>query len=386
MGNETERKFSRRKILIAAGTTAALAACDAGSILQSEQDRQAESLPNIPQMGDVIVVGNKAQLLSDGFRYQIRDLPTYMRRSKSRRNLFTYTEEQARKILAQYPQGEYKPFKFGLAQGDVKRENQDGGEKLILGQGFLSSDSRPNLQIIPREDTFVALRKRLKSEGWDPDPSDPRLKDILFLDSYIFSYQEDELKTYGIEDTFIDPEINKGTATKFIKKRIEQNPFDQNNGFGHSLGGLWILEMAMKYPYAFNNLVFINSPIRGIPRNPVRWAQTQVLRELLKPFGLDPAKVTDHLFNLWDNPDYQKKLKDFFVKYGRKIKIVYTEGDIIIPKESTIVEGAEVLSISAGNVNPFNPLEVFAAHGMALKHEKVLALSSKTVGKNLSTS
>lgn len=61
-------------------------------------------------------------------------------------------------------------------------------------------------------------------------------------------------------------------------------------------------------------------------------------------------------------------------------------GDIIVPKESAVVEGAEVLSVSAGNVNPLNPIDIFNSHGMALSHEKFLSLSVRTVGKNTSTS
>lgn len=390
MGLEDERKFFRRNLLIGAGATTLLAACDPSFIFQSEQD-QKEDKENGPQMGDIVVAGNEAELLRNEMRYQVSDLATYLRRSKTPGKIFRFQDiEAAKKFLSQYPKGQIPAsYRFDVVQGDIKRLNLQGGEKIIYSQGFLSADSRPNVQIIPRTDAFVQFRKRLKSEGWDPDPIDPSLRDILHLDSYIFTYQEDELRKYSIGDTLRDPVISNGYALKFIKKRVEQNPFDQHTGFGHSLGGLWVLKMAMEYPEAFNNLILANVPIRGMPWDLTRWAQTQALKEALKPFGLDPTKVINSLFDLWNDPDYQKRLKKFFsdfTKSGRKIIIVYTEGDIIVPKESAVVESAEVLSISAGNVNPFNPFEVFAAHGMALEDERFLSLALKRTGKNLSTS
>lgn len=383
-----EQGVTRRDFLIAVGSAVLAATCKDIPVPESATSKEGEE--NVPKMGDIIVTGNKAELLRNGMRYHVRDLPTYLRRSENPGKRFE-DPEVARMIRQRYPEGKVDLSKpIDIVQGDLKRINSDGGQKLVISQGFLSSDSRPYGQIKPREDAFVALRRRLKSEGWDPDPGDPTLKDILFLDSYIFTYKEDkELKTYGIEDTLKDPNVNNGYATEFIKKRVEQNPFDQYNGLGHSLGGLYILRMAMEYPDAFNNLILLNSPIRGILSNPVTLAQAQILKEALKPFGLDSRKVTDYLFSLWEDKDYQKKLKKFvsdFVKSGRKFVVVYTEGDIIVSKESAVVEGAQVKSISAGRVNPLNPIEVFTAHGLALWHEDVLTLSSKTIGKNLSTS
>lgn len=377
------KEFSRRRFIIGTGATVALIACDPGSVLQSEQDRK-EDKENVPQMGDIIVVGSEAELLRGGMRYRVENVETYLRRSKSPGKIFRLQSIEAAKFFSQYPKGQVPGnYIIDIVQQDLKRINLQGGEKIIYAQGFLSADGRPFAQIIPRKDTFVASRKRLKSEGWDSDP-----EDIVQLDSYIFSYQEDELKTYGIGDTLRDPKINGDYAFKFIKKRVEQHPFDQHTGIGHSLGGLYLLKMAMEFPEAFNNLILVNVPIRGISWNPVREVQTQAIRGALKALGQGDEKVTDYLFKLWGDQDYQKKLRKFiadFTKSGRRIVIVYTKGDIIVPEESAVVEGAETLSVSVGNVNPFNPFEVFTAHGIAVKDEKVLTLNSKTVGKNLST-
>jgi len=388
-----ENGSTRRDFLTAVGSAALAVACKGIPNLETQPD--AEKKESDPQMGDIIVIGNNAQLLSNELRYQIRDLPTYLRRSKTKGKVHTFkNDEEARGIFAQYPQGKYKSFEFGLGQGDVKRENQDGGEKLILIQGFLSSDSRPYLQIIPRKDTFIALRKRLKADGWDPDPSDPRLKDILFLDSYIFTYSEDELKTQSLAYTFESPEKINDIARSFIKKLIERSPFDQNNGFGHSLGGIYVLEMAMAYPFAFNNLIIVNSPILGLDLNILQKAGIGILRENLSQFGIDPTKVIDYLSKLWGD-ERKNKLKQFFhdfTKRGGKVLIVYTEGDVIVTRDSTGIDefknigGVETLTVNAGNVNPFNPIDVFNAHGLALGHEKFLTASSAMIGKNLSTS
>lgn len=387
-----EYRIPRRELLFLAGSAAAAWACK--DIPTPGAEGKKENEHNSPQEGDIIVVGNKAQLLSDGVRYEIRDLPTYMRRSKTPGKLFEYTEEQAGEVFSQYPKREYKPFEFALGQGDIKRENPDGGEKLIFAQGFLSSDSRPYLQMIPREDTFVAFRKRIKSDGWDPDSTNPITKDSIHLDSYIFTYSEDELAKQHLAFTLEDPEVIKKISRNFIRKLIERGPFDQNNGFGHSLGGIYILEMAMAYPFAFNNLIFVNSPIMGMNLNIIQKAGLEVLKDNLKRYGVDPTKVIDYLSSLW-NDDYHKKLKKFFtdfIKGGGKVLIVSTNGDVIVPRESTGIdelkgiEGGETLEVNARNVNLFNPIEIFNAHGIALGDEGVLNKSKQMVGRNLSTS
>lgn len=76
MGIENGRKFSRRDFLIRASATTILAACDAGSILQSEQDRK-EDKENGPQMGDIIVAGGEVNLLRNKMRYRVEDVATY---------------------------------------------------------------------------------------------------------------------------------------------------------------------------------------------------------------------------------------------------------------------------------------------------------------------
>lgn len=382
-----ERRFSRREFLSSIFATAFLAACT-GSIPQNEQS-QKEIESNVPQMGDIIV-GKNAQLLRGGMRFDVRDLETYMRRSGNPGKVYRLGENEAEQLLSQYPKGRVEPYQFAIAQGDLKRFNLDGGKKLIYAQGFLSSDRRPYAQIIPRKDAFTSLRNRLKIDGWDPDSPELQLKDILFLDSYIFSYNENELKTYGIGDTLRDPKINNGLALRFAKKIYEQNPFDQADGFGHSLGGLYILQMAMQYPDLFNNLVFINAPIMGLNLNILQNAGIQVLKAALSSYGIDPTIVVDYLSGLW-NDDYHKKLKRFFIdftKRGGKVLIVDTQGDVFVTRESTGIDefkgisGVETLVINAGNVNPFNAVDIFNAHGIALFDENVLNKSRTMVGKN----
>lgn len=383
-----ERRFSRRVFAVGVLATGLLAACDAGSIIQSGQDRK-EDEKSTPQMGD-IVIGSNAQLLRNGMRFDVRDLETYIRRSGNPGRIYRVGENEAEQLLSQYPKGRVEPYQFAIAQGDLKRFNLDGGKKLIYAQGFLSSDRRPYAQIIPRKDAFTSLRNRLKIDGWDPNPPEPQLKDILFLDSYIFSYNENELKTYGIGDTLRDPKINNGLALRFAKKIYEQNPFDQADGFGHSLGGLYILQMAMRYPDLFNNLVFINAPIMGLNLNILQNAGIKILEAVLSSYGIDPTIVIDYLSGLW-NDDYHKKLKRFFTdftKRGGKVLIVATQGDVFVTKESTGVDefkdigGVETLTVNAGSVNPFNPVDVFNAHGIALFDENMLNKSQTMVGKN----
>lgn len=389
-----ERKISRRGFLIGAGATAFLAACDAGSIIQTGQDRK-EDKEDGPRMGDIIIGNNEAQLLRNDMRYFVRDLALYLRLSGTKGKVFQPSESEARAIFSKYPPGQINNnFRVDIEQGDIKRLSPDGGRKLIYAQGFLSADSRPNAQIIPRTDAFIRFRKRLKSEGWDPDPNDPSLRDILHLDSYIFSYQEDELKTFGIGDTLRDPVINKDYALKFVKKRSEQNPFDQYDGIAHSLGGIFILAMAMEHPDLFNNLIFINSPIMGLDLNILQKIGVGILKELIASYGLDSTKVIDYLSKLWD-VNYHAKLKKFFTdftKRGGKVLIVATEGDVFVTRESTgidmlkNIDGVEILIVKAGNVNPFSSIDVFNAHGLGLGDEKVLDSGYKMVGKNLSTS
>lgn len=387
-----EQKFSNRlvdrrdflKIVAFGGVGLAVYACNSGEILDAVSDTERKE--GEPKNGDILVLGSESQLLRLGQRFNLEDLQTFLRRSKSKGKIFRLSEGQAKGVLAKYPQGKLNlDFKFIVGQGDIKRINRNGGEKLIYAQGFLSSDSRPYFKIIPRRDALTELRKDLKELGWDPG------NDEVWLDSYIFTFSEDELKSYGISGTFNDPEVVKISARNFIRKRLEQNPLDQNNGFGHSLGGNYILEMAMAYPDAFNNLTFINSPIMGLDLNIFQKAGIGMLKENLAQFGVDPTKVIDYLSSLW-NDEYHNKVKKFMTDFTRRrgrVLIVYTKGDVFAPRESTGIDefkdipGVEVLVVDAGDVNPFNPVEVFQAHGLTLSDKRVLNKSKEMVGKNL---
>lgn len=384
-----EREFSRRQIIGAAGASLLLLGCE--NVFASKPQVVEKAEAEVPKMGAIVVYNNQSELLRNGMRYQVRDRELYLRLSGTKGKVFSMSESEAKSFLAKYPQGKVdNNFQVSIGQGDIKRLNPDGGRKLVFAQGLLSSDSRPYLQIIPREDTFVAARKKLKEYGWDPDPTDPRLREKLFLDSYIFTCNENELAKFSIQDTLRPLRENNDNASKFIKKISERNPFEQIDGMGHSLGGLWILKMAMERPEAFNSLVFINSPIMGLNLNLLKKGTLGLFEKQISDLGVDPTRVIKDLSELWTD-EYHKKVKNDlkdFAKRGGKVLIVATEGDKFVSREDTgidefkNIDGITTLTVNAGNVNPFNPFEVFSAHGLALSDSRVLDLIAQITGKN----
>lgn len=371
MGIENGRKFSRRDFLIRASATTILAACDGEFIFQREQDRQSESLPNIPRMGDVVIVGNQAFLLRDNKAYPIPDLERYKKLTKfDKYGRGSFSLE--RDIFAQYPPAQLPtvPEVIDPFSGQFKKGKPFGGEINVYFPGFITDNGVPFDVIKPAEDTFVEIRKKLMTQKWE------------LFDSIFFTYGERGLGQYHAKETGRSPQENIREALAFFEQLKKDYPLAQFNFIAHSLGGIFALEAARKNPDAINNFILISSPVRGIDGNPVRRVQTQVAKQVLKPYVGD-EKASDYLFDLWGNKKYQKELEQFgesFTKMGRGLTTVASEDDPIVPKESQIIKGAGLITLRVGDV-PFS--EYLVAHGRPLKSGLVVNAIAERIGENL---
>ena len=276
------------------------------------------------QMGDVVIVDREHYLLRQNQSHPILDLEKYKRFSK--------LTEYGRKILpastdlfARYPIVQpNKLTDLGLIDpfsGEFKDQKQFGGEMLVFFGGFMTDEGMPYSEILPDEDTFVEIRKKLRKTNW-------HARDALF-----FTYGEKGLNKYQSKHTVRLPQDNITNALEFFEKIKSLFPLVQFNLIAHSLGGIFALEVARRHQDAINNLILVNSPIRGIEQTFARRVETRFARQILKPM-IGDEQVSDYLFSLWSNQLHQKTLDGFatsFIRSGRSLMVVIAEDDPIVP-------------------------------------------------------
>ncbi len=205
---------------------------------------------------------------------------------------------------------------------------------LIYFSGFLSDGGIPLNPHISREDSFVTLRGKLEQKKWK------------WENSLFFTYGKKMLNEYSPWDTAKNPEENIQYALEFFATLKEKFPLVQFNLIGNSLGGLFALEVARKYPDAINNVVLLSSPVRGINNNIVNSIASGFLKKALALRYADEEHVSDYLYDLWDNKKYQQELNEFvssFTAMGRKIHSFASESDLIVPKESSDLPGVTTI-------------------------------------------
>lgn len=369
-------KVSRRTFVRGAFLTAAavcfLPGCEMSSASPGEV-LGASISPDRLQMGDVVLMDQTAYLLRHNQAYPVLDLEKYRRFSK----LAQYGRRVVSvpsSLAGEYPVVERRvpPLNIGVINpftGLLEDPKSFGGEINLFFPGFLTDEGMPYESIYPAKETFVAVRKTLEAQKWGT------------ADTIFFTYGKVGLDHYQASDTARSPQENIDHARNFLAKLKEEFPFAQFNLIAHSLGGIFALEAARQHLDAVNNLIFINSPIRGIEKTPDRVVKTW----LAKPFIGREEKVTDYLFALWSNREYQEGLK-IFVKHlissGRKLKVIISSNDPIVPKTSAIVEGADVLIVPAPP-NSGGLLADLQSHGRPLKDQKALEFIDQSLGENL---
>lgn len=331
MTARAERTFSRRRFLgygAALALTPALVACKTPEAPPSPTPTKEKEIG--PQEGDVVVTKDSSYLIRNGKKYSIPDLSEYKRLTKFDkygRKIFTGQFDLDKYPLSKVPQ---MPLVIDLFTGLPKKDKSFGGEINIYFPGFLTDGGDPWIPLIPKQDAFTSLRKRLEKNKWTD------------ADSLFFTYSKKMFDQYSPWDTMRNPEENIQYALEFFAKLKEDFPLVQFNLIGNSLGGLFALEVARKYPDAINNLILLSSPVRGINKTPIHSNGVGLVKKWLALRYLDDEHVSDYLYDLWDNTDYQKELDQFVVTFtamGRKIHSFASENDVIVPKESSDLPG-----------------------------------------------
>lgn len=354
------------------GAALLLSACKEGLALEQLLSPPNSTEPSF-RMGDVVTFKDRAYLLRESHAYLIPDLERYKRLTK--------LAEYGRKvmvadnsILTQYPVEELpvSPTQLGVINpfsGELEDPKIFGGEINAFFPGFLTDEGMPFESIYPGKETFVDIRAALKLKNWQA------------TDNLFFTYGKQGQDHYKAVDTAKSPAENINHTREFLLKLKQQFPLAQFNLIGHSLGGIFALEAARSHLDAINNLILINFPIRGIERTPGRVLQTL----LVKPVIGKDEQVTAYLFDLWTDKEYQKSLTTF-VKYlasvGRKLTIIVSENDPIVPKDSAVVEGAKV--ILAPKVDSGGLLVDLKAHGSPLKNDQIIDRVAQIIGEKLS--
>lgn len=322
--------------------------------------------------GDVIRVGNQGFSLRNGGTYLIPDLPKFLEYTKADQYGIKVKDFLSISgVVKKFPlrQAEKRDFVVDFFAGNIKHPKNSGGEINFFSSGFMTDDqgsASPSTDIMPNK-TFTLFRDKLKGNNFD------------FSDNVFFSYGQTLLHHFSAQDTFKDPGKNIDYALKQFEQLMIDFPFAQFNLVGHSLGGLFCLAIAMKYPYAINNLILLSSPVRGIERTRGRDVM-QKLKELL-PF-IGDEQVSEYLFKRWESPTFGPELDafgEFFTKSGKRLLIATAEDDPIVPKESVLIRGAVPIVLPVRNTGVFN----IQGHGRTLEDLLVLNPSTQSIGKNL---
>lgn len=362
--------------MVAAGTTLPplFSACQPPSEEEKPEWQKPKEQQDAPREGDVAVSGEGVFLLRNRKKYPVPDLGVYARNTK--------LEKYGRKILylprskfEEYPRGEIFTERriFDKTTNTLKTNNSFGQEILVFFPGVMTDGGMPWETIRPASDTFVSLLVGLKQKKWG------------LADSFFFTYGKERLIEYEAKHTSRSPEENMRYAIDFIETLKNEFPLAQFNIICHSLGGLFGLAAAKKHFDAINNVILINSPIRGIEGTLFRKGLVKGGRELLKPY-IGDEKVSDYLFSIWGNKEYQKELEEFvsfFTSTGRQIIIVADESDPIVPVESATVKGAKEIRL-AKTTNAAIPInEWLVAHGRPLRDKEVAGQIGDELGENL---
>lgn len=385
---ETTRTLGRKALMrVLAGTIlSSSTACSQPifipkSQLSSENTTSTTKERETPSEGDVVFVDGNFNLLRNGLRYVIPDIELYKKYTKFekyKRRIFFSSNSS----IVNLPVGESKSTTtiFDDFTGYQKDTKRFGGEITVFWSGFMDDESVPYATLIPSS-TFEKIRSKecLGAKGWGD-------KDSLF-----FTWGTRGLNTYKGKDTAKDPRLSIQQALEFFEQLKKDYPLAQFNFICHSLGGNIAMEVAKKHADAINNIILLDSPIRGLRRTPGKMAEVVLFRADLLRRGIH-EDVTEYLFGLWNNK-HHAELNEFFYSFtrsGKKIISYYMDGDLAIPKESVEIPGGvreierDITPEEEKKTGLLTNIVLYAKrHGRSLTHPRVLKEIPEEIGENL---
>lgn len=400
MGTLREDDPGRRRLLLAGLAALADSAVPSGVMALATAACQPEAEPripieftpimergNLPSAGDIVVIDKKPLLV--GKNELIIIPPTYTRNTKFEQyggRVFTSGGDRFSSYPIRDPRMTDNMFDWMLAidtnpsqqemiRKKIDRKLANGGEMLLFFPGFITDDGIPYDPIVPRVDTFTTFLNGLK-RGWET------------WDALYFNYGEKLwIDRYQLANTTRDPNQNARHAKQLVGELKQELPLVKFNFIAHSLGGLFALHAAVAHPDAVNNLVLINSPLKGFEKTAGQVVKVEAMRKALWVHGIFDEKVTDYLFALWKDQAYQKWVSDavkFLRSLGKRVLVVIDEGDGVVSRESAEVEEVELLTIKTGERGGLiPPLE---NHGRPLKYGAAISYIGERLGNDMADS
>lgn len=383
-----------RDLTLSAAALTVLPNCGPIKAQEDEETVRGWERKERPEEGDVIYINNSPYLLRSGKRYPIPDIDRFVEYTKFTKYRGRVFREPRFSIgLNSLPLGEVpqEPAVIDPFTGDIKNNKRFGGETNIFIGGFLRDAGGIDNTSDPRKDTFLFIRKGLEQNNWQD------------FDNLFFNYGQSMTGRYETKDTAKDPVENIKHALEFMQALKEEFPLVQFNLIAHSLGGIFALACAMEHWDAINNLILVNSPVRGFSGDDCQKKGSWILKQGLRlSLGID-EKVTDYLFTIWNNKIYQREIEDFagfFRRIGKRLVVIFTEDDQIVLPESAIIENAETIRIVGDNnedkegkcpvsIFPFPVVDIpgveaaLHAHGAPLTNGIVRNHIKERLGQNL---
>ncbi len=385
--NSIDSERTRRKALkdigIATGSFLFPSLLSCTQPIRTPVDREQE--PNKEQhpfrLRDALFDGNMYYLLSG------ESLFPHSPASFDRYKYLSKFDEYGRRVvriprdkIQRFPQKQIdqRPLIFDRSTGDPKTNNRQGGEKIFLSSGILDEYGIVRTFFDHDKDTFVPMRQALGKNGWD-------YNDILFN-----TWGGSGIKGYDVRDTLVHPTVNIKHMEDLLKAHQEQFPLDQINIVLYSLSGVTGLPALMQNWEVFNNIYFIGCPIWGLNPTLEKKIKVQLIKaEALRRYQVR-EEVTDYLFELWGNKDYQKQVTDFVttaIKSGRRIRSfnALEDNEIVTDESANIIKFVPDLKVDGTPVHQAvqtgekNPLK---AHGAPLRHSGVLQQMLTDFGQN----
>lgn len=318
--------------------------------------------------GDILDIDGKYYYLRSDNKYPIPDLNIFRRNT----GIKTAPIKVSRGIVERIRVGEIWKGPVVLDwSGQVRRNNKNGGKKLLYGAGlFTETPAILMPDDISLDRVFGSIRAETKKKKFEE-------QDNLYL-----TY--DPKKSwfgYRRVDTMRDPRESVKLFSDQVKKFKEDFPLDKFIPVVHSLGGPITLNALFEHLDAIDTFVSLDSPLKGIPHN----LPKNILAKIASVFG---EKVVNYLLNIWEDQSYQKKLKDMVLEMKKRGIRVYTfasKDDLIVPWQSAILEGA-TNEINGRKIELSFPMGSSSltelGHGSVLWHPTILKYVSEIIGEN----
>lgn len=378
-----EQKFSngpvdRRRFLQLAGASLFLTACGEDFLIfQREQAKQSEKPNRIPQMGDVIMDGDKAYRIVLDKKYPIPDLKKYLEYTEQENAEILSGTPEVKSALDRYETGIVPQQKIIIIQGDEKINKPEGGKLICIGGGFMTEDGIPSDGLISPANLFVPFKRRLEQNGF------------TFLDNFFFPWGKKDLKSYSSSDTAKNPEDSINDMIDYIEYLAREFPLTQQNWVVHSLAGVILIGALIKRPDllgVIGNIAFLSSPIRGIDAiHKISLDIAKLQSEIVRLY-LGNEKVSSYLAKIWmDKDKYQKQVDEIgkrLIDSGKGVLVAWAKNDLALSEDSVKIEGAKTIVILSESFDISKPLTYLDPHGATLRSDLVINETLEKIGQN----